>query len=452
MAKIFQFLKYRDKVIYFPHSLDFRGRAYPIPPHFNHLGSDIARSLIVLAEGRKLGKGGLDMLKIHLINLTGTMKRCTIQERLDHANTIIDEIIDSAEHPFNGRQWWQMSEAKWQTLACCIEIANAIKSKNPENFVSHFPIHQDGSCNGLQHYAAIGRDLDGARSVNLMPSERPNDVYSTVMDIVESKRASEEHNNEIAKILKGYVHRKVVKQTVMTTVYNVTFYGAVEQIRSKLELYPNLTEETIKQASSYLASKTFQSIRQLFTSAQEIQDWLSQCAYLISYVRKQSIKWETPLGLPIAQPYFKQVDNKNKNVVKSHQETRPNSRKQRNAFAPNYIHSLDSSHMMLTALFCEQAGIQFVSVHDCFWTHACNADAMNKICRDQFVALHSLPLLEGLSDFFIKNYGFSREEMEALENANIRRAMEEFNNVLKNVPKKGNFDLNQVKKSVYFFS
>lgn len=32
---IFQF---RDMVFWFPHNLDFRGRVYPTPPHFNHLG------------------------------------------------------------------------------------------------------------------------------------------------------------------------------------------------------------------------------------------------------------------------------------------------------------------------------------------------------------------------------------------------------------------------------
>lgn len=39
---------------------------------------------------------------------------------------------------------------------------------------------QDGSCNGLQHYAALGRDVLGATSVNLMPCEEPQDVYSGV--------------------------------------------------------------------------------------------------------------------------------------------------------------------------------------------------------------------------------------------------------------------------------
>lgn len=96
--------------------------------------------------------------------------RSTIAERLEYANSIVEDIIDSAEKPFHGKLWWQKSEEKWQTLACCMEISNAIKSGNPETFISYYPIHQDGSCNGLQHYAALGRDQDGAESVNLSPS------------------------------------------------------------------------------------------------------------------------------------------------------------------------------------------------------------------------------------------------------------------------------------------
>ena len=48
----------------------------------------------------------------------------------------------------------------------------------------------------------------------LVGLERPQDVYSTVLDLVENFRESEENTNEIAKILKGHVKRKVIKQTV----------------------------------------------------------------------------------------------------------------------------------------------------------------------------------------------------------------------------------------------
>lgn len=76
------------------------------------------------------------------------------------------------------------SDEPWQTLAACIELASALRSEDPCNYVCHLPIHQDGSCNGLQHYAALGRDQIGGESVNLVPSKRPQDVYSNVAVMV----------------------------------------------------------------------------------------------------------------------------------------------------------------------------------------------------------------------------------------------------------------------------
>ena len=55
-----------------------------------------------------------------------------------------------------------------------------------------------------------------------------------------------------------------------------------------------------------------------------------------------------------------------------------NTGKNRNGFPPNFIHSLDSSHMMLTSLYLWSKGVTFASVHDCFWTHACNVETMNR--------------------------------------------------------------------------
>lgn len=77
---------------------------------------------------------------------------------------------------------------------------------------------------------------------------------------------------------------------------------------------------------------------------------------------------------------------------------------QMNGLPPNFIHSLDSTHMMLTTLGCRKAGITFAAVHDCYWTHAATVNEMNRICRKQFVELHSLPILEDLSQvtFFYK--------------------------------------------------
>ena len=59
--------KYKDEpMIWFPHTMDFRGRAYPLPPHLNHLGSDTSRGVLQFAEGRMLGEHGLDWLCVQV--------------------------------------------------------------------------------------------------------------------------------------------------------------------------------------------------------------------------------------------------------------------------------------------------------------------------------------------------------------------------------------------------
>lgn len=64
------------------------------------------------------------------------------------------------------------------------ELSQAMKSPNPEEYESRAHIHVDGSCNGMQHYAAIGRDKRGASQVNLTDADKPGDVYSAILRLV----------------------------------------------------------------------------------------------------------------------------------------------------------------------------------------------------------------------------------------------------------------------------
>uniref|UniRef100_A0A3P9NP13 DNA-directed RNA polymerase n=1 Tax=Poecilia reticulata TaxID=8081 RepID=A0A3P9NP13_POERE len=374
----------RDKLFWFPHNMDFRGRTYPCPPYFNHLGSDVTRATLVFAEGKPLGPKGLDWLKIHLVNLTGLKKRSSLQGRLEFADSIMEDILDSADNPLDGKKWWMEADEPWQALACCMEITNAVRSPDPTKFVSHFPVHQDGSCNGLQHYAALGRDVIGATSVNLMPCDVPQDVYSGVAQQVEELRTRDAAKGlKIAQVLEGFISRKVVKQTVMTVVYGVTRYGGRLQIEKRLK---EIDEFPKYVSSIFIFIFLFVCIFTI-VGVVLLQDWLTESARLISKCG-HTVEWVTPLGLPIIQPYHRTRNLLLKSTMQhiSLQVThdtkeRPDTVKQKNAFPPNFIHSLDSTHMMLTSLHCHSAGLTFVSVHDCFWTHALTVDTMNKVLR-----------------------------------------------------------------------
>ncbi|KAL3862095.1 hypothetical protein ACJMK2_008089 [Sinanodonta woodiana] len=441
---------FRDEIFWYPHSMDFRGRTYPMPPHFNHTGGDIARGIMLFAKGKPLGPNGLNWLLIHLVNLTGLKKRSSNAMRLAYAKELMPDIIDSADFPLTGNKWWQKMEDPWQTLACCMEIVNAIRSPDVTKYISHFPVHQDGTCNGLQHYAALGRDTIGAISVNLAPSDTPQDVYSEVVQMVEQERKKDAANgHHIAQVLEGFVERKIIKQTIMTTVYGVTRYGALLQILRQLKEVGNFPKEHLFQASGYLTKKSFYCLSQMFNGAREIQEWFTDSARMISLICKQPVEWITPLNLPVFQGYCKPVVMKSKPYEYMETITKPDSMKQKNSFPPNYIHSLDSTHMMLTSLYCQRAGINFVSVHDCFWTHACDVEVMNKICREQFVSLYNQPILENLSSYMVEKYCNSNSELDPKKlnmiNSKVRP-------VLERVPKKRDFVLEDVLKSTYFFN
>jgi DNA-directed RNA polymerase len=206
----------------------------------------------------------------------------------------------------------------------------------------------------------LGRDYHGGFEVNLVDRDRPGDVYTKVLDIVLKKL--KEESNPIDKknadlLLSGnLVARKTIKQTVMTSVYGVTIVGARDQIKKQLKETSNFDPDTLFNVSMYLAKKTIESIGDLFKEANQIKEWLTKCALVIAK-NGNSVRWKTPLGLPCVQPYKKVTDV---DIIKTHSvgitvssgfDIQPvNAKKQGSAFPPNYIHSLDSCHMMLTCV------------------------------------------------------------------------------------------------------
>jgi DNA-directed RNA polymerase len=207
------------ETFYLPHSMDFRGRAYPIPPHLSPVGDDLCRGLLTFGVARPLGKTGLKWLQIHLANLYG-FDKASFEDRARFAQDHEADIFDSADRPLEGNRWWLKAEDPWQCLATCFDLAAALRSPNPELYESSLPVHQDGTCNGMQHYAALGGDVRGARAVNLENGDRPADIYTGVADIVNKIIDQDKaEGHPVAALIPSALGRKVVKQTVMTTVY-----------------------------------------------------------------------------------------------------------------------------------------------------------------------------------------------------------------------------------------
>lgn len=440
---------FRDQEFYFPHNVDFRGRAYPVPTYLNHMGADHVRGLLRFSKGRELGERGLMWLKVHLANVYGYDK-ASLKDREAFTMQNLTNILDSVNNPLNGQRWWLTAEDPWQCLAASFELKAALDCPNPTKFVSSLPVHQDGTCNGLQHYAALGGDSWGAKQVNLSPGDKPADVYSAVADLVKQDVEEDaKKGNPMAKAMEGKIKRKVVKQTVMTNVYGVTFSGAKKQVLRQIEaLYPKIEEETQMQPgllSSYITTKIFKALTTMFKGAHDIQYWLGEIggrvcrALTTEQIRhviengsepatastkakkivtkddlvdlcRSTIIWTTPLRMPVVQPYRKNNSKVIATCIQSLILQNPsrfdpvNRRKQLQAFPPNFIHSLDASHMLLSALECNDLGLTFAAVHDSFWTHAADVDIMNRVLRDAFIRIHSEDVIQRLLCEFEARY------------------------------------------------
>jgi len=433
LRKLDQAERFADrKAIWFPHQLDFRGRTYAIPMPLNHQSEDVSRGLLEFSEDRPLDRQALRWLAIHTANCYGA-DHCSYDDRIAWVKSHTHEIGQVVRDPLgpSSSEFWLSADKPVQFLAACLALGDAGNT-------CRLPVQLDGSCNGLQHYAALGRDEAGAAAVNLTPGDAPADVYAQVAaKVQEIATADAAAGKKQAKWIINLIDRSLVKQPTMTQVYGVTMVGARKQLFGRLK-EAGLEEERLYQASQYLTGVVLRAVANICTSAGEIMQWMWDCARIISNKPiRQPVSWTTPLGLPVVQPYrkYRRMDIRtilqDIRLIVEDERVQVWPRRQVNGFPPNWIHSIDATHMLMTAEQCHAEGIRFAAVHDSYWSHAADIDQMNIILRDQFIALHELPLLESLRESFVTRWPTER---------------------FPDLPEKGNLDLSLIRESPYIFN
>ena len=426
--------KFKDeKVFYFPHTLDFRGRLYANTAFLNPQGEDSARGLLEFSKGKPMGNSGKPWLMVHLANCYGYDK-VSLEERVEWVLLHEQDIMDIGLDPLENK-WWMDADKPWQFLRACIEFVKAEKNKD---YKSYLPITVDGSCNGLQHFSAMLKDHKGGVAVNLCPSDDPQDIYGIVTEVVKEKIK----NDPEAILEEGDINRALIKRPVMTTPYGATLYGMRDQLYEEYKKqldkglqFPTVNkDEDIWKYCKYLANHIYASIGDVVVSAREGMKWLQDCAKVMSKEGKP-IYWTVPTGFIVKQKYMKPVVKQVKTVLNgklvslfsAHSLTdKLDKHKQANGIAPNFVHSLDACHLMKTVI-AAYADIQsFAVIHDSFGTHACDMEILSSVLRKTFIDLYS-------EDVLLK---FSEEQPT----------------VLPELPKYGTLNINEVKDAEFFFS
>lgn len=174
--------------------LDFRGRKYPTSAYLHEQGSDLARSLLLRADSKKIGERGFRWLCISIAsNWAGDSGRyggaktdkIPLDERVEWVLENEAELLLYGEKP-KKHQGWMQADNPWQFLAACMELYRIRLWQAEELDFSNFDIESslevyiDGSNNGSQHLSALTLDDETAPHVNLVPLQLPGDLYKYV--------------------------------------------------------------------------------------------------------------------------------------------------------------------------------------------------------------------------------------------------------------------------------
>lgn len=430
------------KAIYFPHAMDWRGRVYPVSSMLNPQGDDLAKGLLQFAEGKALGETGGYWLAVHGANCFGVDK-VSFEERVKWVKENHELILESALNPLDGHRFWTEADSPYCFLAFCFEWMGY--SLQGESYVSYLPVSWDGTCNGLQNFSAMLRDEVGGKAVNLVPSDKPSDIYSEVAK-VSQRLIDAEDTEQSSRWAKG-MNRRLAKRNTMTVPYGVSHYGMREQLRQEFQKMVDDGEQLpvgtdIWEDAAYIAGKNYEAIGEVVVAAREAMDWLQETAKVVAK-NGLPIRWVTPAGLPVLQ-HYRVTEGKHLDFSVGGRRFRLtinitghklDGRKQSAGISPNFVHSLDAAHMMRTVNYCTQAGIRsFAMIHDSYGTHAADAQELAYQLRKAFVDQYSGDVL---NDF--------RDQL-------IAQIPEEMANKIPPCPLMGTLELAEVMNSEYFFA
>ena len=413
---------------YYVYTCDFRGRIYCATSGLSPQGSDTAKGLLKFGRSEKLGTNGVKWLAIQGANVYG-------QDKLAYSARVawIREhevfIRQVVEDPISNRDFWTNADKPYQFLAFCYDWHECDYGKNP-NAYSSIPVGLDGSCNGLQHFSAMLRDEVGARATNLSDSELPEDIYKEVSDLT-ARNISEIDDPRAEKWSEVGLTRKLAKRPVMTLPYGAKQKSAraaiFEWATDNWHLF-KLDDKHCWDYSKWLTPHLWDAIGGTVIAARSAMDWLQK------NVGKEYCAWLTPIGFPVYQ-YYKDVPvTRVRTQLCGMKELwlddldcygDPLLTRQRSGIAPNFVHSIDSTHMVMTVNMTDFRC--YAMIHDDYGTHAGNTEQMYQAIRKSFHALYTKhdPLKE-----WAEQTGVDTQTM----------------------PTTGTYNIDDILKSKYFFS
>jgi len=374
-------------------------------------GDHYSKSLIIFHNGKRLGKGGLKALKIHVANCYGHDK-LSLAARVREVEKLLPEIQAMLTDDQKSISLISQADEPMTFYAAALELAKATLMEDPTQFVSHIPVAVDGTCNGLQILSLLGKDIVGAEKTNCTARADRSDLYAEVgqavreivEQIIEKGEGDEEYDAACAWyefIQHDKNARAVCKRAIMTSPYGVTKEGIREQLVNDrmtdslvipdcLSALPIITAR--HRLAGYMRNWIIEAREGSVREAVKIMDYFKESSQILAE-NDYALSWLTPDGCEVMQEYVviknklvRTFDNWMRRLRKRTDELSPH--KNSGAAAPNVVHSLDAAMARMVARRLSKMKIEDMAfVHDSYAVHACHLDVLNQVIREVAVEM-----------------------------------------------------------------
>jgi len=441
--------KLRKGTVYFAITCDQRGRMYYRGGDLTPQGNDYCKALLQFKNKVKLGSKGLKAIVLQVANSLGI--KGSITKRLSVVNnmykngafkaissTIEDiTIIDS------------LKGDKWQAFVAILElnrVMELIKSGvAKETIESQLVVHQDGTCNGLQHISAFVKDRKTAGTVNLLAStedDTPKDIYGLVVDNAR-KYVLDEHMHIVDAL-----GRELGKKPVMVGGYGATIGTQKLEVLKTILEYLRETNTDIDRPD-FLASAIVKGIEDTIPAISKFTNAIKAQALSFLQNKGEKIEWRTIDGFRVITEY-RDIESKMVRTIEGGLSacisydtngdkisTPIDEVKTAGALSPNFVHSNDAAMVRETVIEVNKSiETEIVAIHDSIGCHAGNYERVSKAIRRSFVKLFTeYNMLESLAKCLDKEYN-----------------KEDENDYLKVIKFEGDFDIQETLNSTYLFS
>ncbi|UYE92411.1 RNA polymerase [Acinetobacter phage BM12] len=435
LSRIQELVKYQDEErLYFPTFIDWRGRLY-FRSSINPQSNDCIKGCLEFAEGKPLGKTGLKWLKIHVANCCGydkhdpDLKEKWCDDNWNYIQNFINNPFDvDAPEP----------DTAFTLLQGGLALQEALSLDDPTTYVCHVPVAMDATCSGLQHLSALTRDEVGGLYTNLLDNgeDQKSDIYMRVAHVADASKLELADSPAVRQYwVDKPISRNMAKKPVMTYVYGSKLLSTIQGLAN--DMYEaGMDEIQLDGKTVFTYNRLAKPVGKALRKG--VEDTVPKSAEMMNYlqnvVRKNkadAMRWFSPVGVPVVNwaegMVTKLVAIRSMGISRiaySYPDNQYNTLRAANGIVPNFVHSMDSSHLCLTILDFDG---QVLPIHDSFATHPSDVEAMHVSLRKTFIEMYTQ---------------FSIEDFLKFNNIDL----EEYT-----PPLTGNLELSEISKSRYMF-